>query len=402
MIIEGRAVVIPGDDVDTDVMYPGQFLNIDDPELMKAHLFEGYDPALRDQLGPDTIIVTGANFGLGSSREHVVQAMRAWGVRCLVGVSFARIFEAQRGKSRATSARMRGRRRRGAARLADQDRHRHRRGGCRRPGIRRAARAGVRRRPRVLRWPRPMGQGAARGVRRDRRALGDGWQVVLQTDHADLSAQFAASWDSVAVSKSLKVATGRHDDGWAVWERAPTVDGDGRPVNFLDVDVRSHLAFYRAGIAAITEQDPHAGLLVSMHGAGIYRQRYGLDPGLSLTRAPEVQDEVDAFVAEQEAKFGGEPGEHRGDYELLQLFDRLSLYFCMRDVEAGEAAELQGYRLEPVAPWRVRCDPFPFADGPTEFSLLRRVLPKRPWDRDGFTQGFFAQSPQATSIVIEP
>ena len=92
MIIEGRAVVIPGDDVDTDVMYPGQFLNIEDPELMKAHLFEGYDPSLRDQLGPDTIIVTGANFGLGSSREHVVQAMKAWGVRCLVGVSFARIL----------------------------------------------------------------------------------------------------------------------------------------------------------------------------------------------------------------------------------------------------------------------------------------------------------------------
>jgi 3-isopropylmalate/(R)-2-methylmalate dehydratase small subunit len=92
VIIEGRAVVIPGDDVDTDVMYPGQFLNIDDPELMKAHLFEGYDPTLRDELGPDTIILTGANFGLGSSREHVVQAMRAWGVRCLVGASFARIF----------------------------------------------------------------------------------------------------------------------------------------------------------------------------------------------------------------------------------------------------------------------------------------------------------------------
>jgi 3-isopropylmalate/(R)-2-methylmalate dehydratase small subunit len=92
MIIEGRAVVIPGDDVDTDVMYPGEFLNIDDPEQMKPHLFEGYDPSLRDQLGPDTIIVTGANFGVGSSREHVVQAMRAWGVRCLVGPSFARIL----------------------------------------------------------------------------------------------------------------------------------------------------------------------------------------------------------------------------------------------------------------------------------------------------------------------
>ncbi|MGN6870782.1 MAG: 3-isopropylmalate dehydratase small subunit [Solirubrobacteraceae bacterium] len=92
MIISGRAVVIDGDNVDTDVMYPGEFLNIEDPDAMKAHLFEGYDPALRDQLGDDAIIVTGWNFGIGSSREHVPLAMKAWGVRCVVGKSFARIF----------------------------------------------------------------------------------------------------------------------------------------------------------------------------------------------------------------------------------------------------------------------------------------------------------------------
>lgn len=92
MIIEGRAVVIPGDNIDTDVMYPGEFLNIEDPERMKLHLFEGYDPTLRDQLGDDSVLVTGANFGLGSSREHVVQALREWGVRCVIGKSFARIF----------------------------------------------------------------------------------------------------------------------------------------------------------------------------------------------------------------------------------------------------------------------------------------------------------------------
>jgi 3-isopropylmalate/(R)-2-methylmalate dehydratase small subunit len=92
VIVEGRAVVIPGDDVDTDVMYPGEYLNIDDPEAMKPYLFEGYDPSLRDQLGEDAIIVTGRNFGIGSSREHVAQAMQAWGVRAIVGASFARIF----------------------------------------------------------------------------------------------------------------------------------------------------------------------------------------------------------------------------------------------------------------------------------------------------------------------
>ena len=92
MIVEGRAVVIQGDDVDTDVMYPGAYLNIDDPEKMKPYLFEGFDPSLRDQLGEDAIIVTGRNFGIGSSREHVPQAMKAWGVRCVLGRSFARIF----------------------------------------------------------------------------------------------------------------------------------------------------------------------------------------------------------------------------------------------------------------------------------------------------------------------
>ena len=129
-------------------------------------------------------------------------------------------------------------------------------------------------------------------------------------------------------------------------------------------------------IAAITEQDPEAGLLVSMHGAGIYKGRYGLDPGLGLSRAAELQDEVDAFVAEQEAKFGGSPGDRRADYELLQLFDRLSLYFCLRDLEGGEAAELQGYALEPIAPWHVRLSPYPFGEEPLQASLQRRVLPK--------------------------
>ncbi len=226
------------------------------------------------------------------------------------------------------------------------------------------------------------------------RDAGDAWQVVMQTDHADLSAAFARAW-ATPLSPSLVVATERHDDGWAVWEQAPRVDDTGKPINFLEVDVRSHLAFYRAGIAAITEQDADAGLLVSMHGAGIYRHRYGLDPGLSLAHAEAVQDDVDAFVAEQEAKFGGTPGERQGDYELLQLFDRLSLYFCMRDVEKGEAAEVQGYRLEPVGAWHVRLAPYPFGDDPGRFSLLRRVIPKNgPADVLG-------AAPERVEITVE-
>ncbi len=92
MIVEGSALVIPQDDVDTDVLYPGQFLNVLDPAEMTSYLFEGLDPALRDQLGGDTILVAGANFGTGSSRENVPAAMKAAGIRCVVAKSFARIF----------------------------------------------------------------------------------------------------------------------------------------------------------------------------------------------------------------------------------------------------------------------------------------------------------------------
>ena len=92
MKLAGRAVVIAQDNVDTDVLYPGSYLNVEDPSLMSAHLFEGLDPGLREQVGPGTILIVGSNFGTGSSREHVPLGMRASGVSCLVGRSFARIF----------------------------------------------------------------------------------------------------------------------------------------------------------------------------------------------------------------------------------------------------------------------------------------------------------------------
>ncbi|HEY6030722.1 MAG TPA: 3-isopropylmalate dehydratase small subunit [Gaiellaceae bacterium] len=92
MRVEGVALRVHGDDVDTDVMYPGAFLNVEDPEEMAPHLFEGFDPSLRERLANGTILVVDANFGIGSSREHVPLAMKANGIRGVVGRSFARIF----------------------------------------------------------------------------------------------------------------------------------------------------------------------------------------------------------------------------------------------------------------------------------------------------------------------
>ena len=90
--VEGIALVVPGDNIDTDVMYPGAYLNVEDPEQMAQYLFEGFDPTLRERLVDGTILVVGSNFGIGSSREHVPLAMKGSGIAGIVGRSFARIF----------------------------------------------------------------------------------------------------------------------------------------------------------------------------------------------------------------------------------------------------------------------------------------------------------------------
>ncbi len=92
MKVEGVALVVPGDNIDTDVMYPGAYLNVEDPEQMAQYLFEGFDPTLRERLVDGTILVVGSNFGIGSSREHVPLAMKGSGVSGIIGRSFARIF----------------------------------------------------------------------------------------------------------------------------------------------------------------------------------------------------------------------------------------------------------------------------------------------------------------------
>jgi hypothetical protein len=241
------------------------------------------------------------------------------------------------------------------------------------------------------------------------RDTGAAWQVVLQTEHAELSEEVARAWaDRGPRHDSVVLAARRHDDGWATWERSPMIDGDGKPVSFLDVHVPAHLAFYRAGIAAITDEDAYAGLLVSMHGAGIYRQRYGADPSLALTRAPEVQELVDTFVAEQEAAFlrrmeevGVDDELRLADYHRLQWFDRFSLAFCLRDWDVpGEGFELGSFRFEPVAPWQARVSPWPFEAASVACSLVRRLVPKRAWRQDEFRAAFFELPPERVTIAF--
>ena len=81
-----------GDNVDTDVIIPARYLNAPSPEDLAKHCMEDIDIDFVKNVEKGDIMVGGANFGCGSSREHAPIAIRASGISCVIAKSFARIF----------------------------------------------------------------------------------------------------------------------------------------------------------------------------------------------------------------------------------------------------------------------------------------------------------------------
>ncbi|SEK98268.1 3-isopropylmalate/(R)-2-methylmalate dehydratase small subunit [Pseudobutyrivibrio ruminis] len=81
-----------GDDIDTDIILPTEYLAFKTVEEMKPYAFSPLRPDLASQIQPGDMIVAGNNFGCGSSREQAPEVVKALGVSCVVAKSYARIF----------------------------------------------------------------------------------------------------------------------------------------------------------------------------------------------------------------------------------------------------------------------------------------------------------------------
>lgn len=81
-----------GDDINTDVIYPGKYILIYDPEEMRKHVFEGLGEEYTQRIKPGDFVVAGRNFGCGSSREQGASSIKAAGVTAVIAESFGRIF----------------------------------------------------------------------------------------------------------------------------------------------------------------------------------------------------------------------------------------------------------------------------------------------------------------------
>ena len=81
-----------GDDIDTDIIIPTEYLALPTVDDMKRYAFSPLRPELAGQIAPGDIIVAGKNFGCGSSREQAPEIIKHLGVACVIAKSYARIF----------------------------------------------------------------------------------------------------------------------------------------------------------------------------------------------------------------------------------------------------------------------------------------------------------------------
>ena len=91
MTVKGKAWVY-GDDINTDVIFPGRYLHIFEASEMAKHAMEDQDPKFLNNVQQGDIVFCGTNFGCGSSREQAVTCLKHAGVSAIVAKSFSRLY----------------------------------------------------------------------------------------------------------------------------------------------------------------------------------------------------------------------------------------------------------------------------------------------------------------------
>jgi len=236
---------------------------------------------------------------------------------------------------------------------------------------------------------------------------GDHLLVIRQTDHAILSGFLARQWGNECFRRpdmfeSFCLAAREHDNGWAEWELQPRIDPKTRmPYTFMSIPTEEHIALYQRGIERIVRVDPYAGLLVSIHCAGLYDRARATLPGFSAkyVKSSELQI-VNECMLRLEAqqlrlkadlrmnpatKSLAEEESLERSARMLEALDRLSLYFCLRppedaSIEAVPANEEGGevdWELRVGAHNDITLAPYSFRRTPLSISILARKVPKR-------------------------
>lgn len=249
----------------------------------------------------------------------------------------------------------------------------------------------------------------------------DEFRCITQHEHARMAGECAMRWgngkfESLTPEGSVVTAAFTHDIGWREFDRRPRVrtdeeTGTPTPINFHELPAQTWVEMYEKGIDTVTELDPYAGLLVSLHGVGLQNGRYGLapewdDPGTGFRDFIQREEErqrrlLDELSERDDLEVSGtdrttltrlqdddqNPGRYTGrlwcNYKLLQVCDTLSHVLCATTEPTGETTIEHApisvdadtsLEVRPEAANTYRVDPYPFGSDPVVIPAVRRTV----------------------------
>jgi hypothetical protein len=252
--------------------------------------------------------------------------------------------------------------------------------------------------------------------------------LVLQTDHSRIAGLLAAHWGNAHFAElspyaSMVLAAQEHDGGWWDWEIKPTLNDEGRPLDYIG-STRwlgpVWIDFYRNVINRVAARDLYAGYMVSMHGDALITQGMGLLPNLpDLSDKPNFRE----FVAEQksfrdelrarlaaDAAFRDATGDEQlwTNFKFMEVFDQLSQFVCNRYPLSSTARRQPSLTLSDVpvptrpgqADTRLNLnvideatavvEPYPFDVEQLPITFTGRLVPNRPFaDETEFLRHFY-------------
>jgi hypothetical protein len=249
--------------------------------------------------------------------------------------------------------------------------------------------------------------------------------MITQNDHAQLSGLFAAHWGNQQFEKprpygSLVRAAMFHDRGWIRYETSPQLNPEtGKTPNYREVpNDHSQLEAFEWAGDWLSGIDPYAGLMIAKHRTGLWQGRYGV-----ITYPPAIQrgvlpPSIKDFISRSEAKQkvvaeGVDTSELATNYNLLQVWDMMSLYICSTEVLKPDRIEPVpvgysdgagvGMTLTPLEPATIALDPYPF-DQPSLMAnlIFRRLTQSKFKDSAEFQEVYFKTAPQIASFRLVP
>ena len=261
-----------------------------------------------------------------------------------------------------------------------------------------------------------------------------GWWLITHPDHARLAGDFATAWGNPQFRKPTpreRVLKGIacHDDGWAARDAHPTITRQGKPSAFSielvgkysafeEIDLEAYLAVRDRAVRIIAEDDPYAGLLISMHTYNLltaHADRSTIDTeGLVLLvaflqRQKDYQRDLQEAIAADGSLTDIEKSEQTivEHFRLLQACDNLSLLTCVAfdspahllhplPLNGGGSVEVN---VLPISPRHFRLGPWPFEEPELVFSFPARHVEGKAFADSDSLEAAFRSAPVQTLTV---